>query len=149
MSQSTKTRNRKSVANLQQVKSEELPSAIAAGLMAYTNQTETPILSEYCAEVLLYEEFILSMAANSGEIELAVKILENKKRASLERKIYTQELNATIGANLLKSWREEITPEQAPKLRSATVLELHEVGASNEEIKIFFDIIRKLETREK
>jgi hypothetical protein len=137
--------NRNSVAILQQSGSPGYADLVAIHLLAYTRSTEIPILSEYCADNDLYEEYLLNLATDSLTLMGAVKLLETKKRAALERKIYNAELNATIGAHLLKLWRETTIPEPPPKLRSVTFDELWELELSDEEIDIFSRIERQLQ----
>jgi len=127
----------------QAAESDELHSK----LREYVFVTEVPILAEFCAESNMYEEFILKLAQDDMMLLLIIKILENKKRAALERKIYAQELNATIGAHLLKTWREAVQPEAPAKLRVASLIELDELGLSDQEIKIYCDVQRKLDLR--
>lgn len=144
MTQTKKTRTRKSVANLQQsVSASEIPKYIALELMTYIQATETPILSEFCAQNYIYQEFLLKLAQEDPNIKTCVQILETKKRAALERKIYTQELNATIGGQLLKSWRE-IVPEAEPKFRVASIEELDALELTDAEIKTYAKINRAL-----
>jgi len=144
MMQNTKKRDRKSVATLQQTVEPTTPAeCIAIDLMEYTKQTDVPILAEYCAKNELYEDFLLNLASKSKKLSISVKILQNKKRAALERKIYTAELNATIGVHLLKQWSEPVIPE-LPRLRVATMDELFELKLSSEEIKIYSDVSREL-----
>ena len=144
MPQEKKASNRKSVASLQPFSPEALPKAIAVTLTEYISKTELPILSEFCVEYDLYEELIIAMCPESKEIYHAIKILENKKRAALERKIYTSELNATIGAHLMKNWAEIVVPEKQ-KYRVALLIELDELELTSEEIKIYSDINRRLD----
>jgi len=92
--------------DLENIKPEEFTKTLNMLLLAYINETEVPILSEFCALLNLWEEYIFDLADKSNIINATIKVLENKKRSALERKIYTGELNATIGGNLLKSWRE-------------------------------------------
>ena len=150
MAQIPKKRNRKSDANPQQVIDPTNPDptkfleAVANSLTEYVKETDVPILAEYAANTGLYEELILQFAFQSQEISFAIKLLENKKRAALERRIYEAELNATIGSQLLKSWREIVVPEPPPKYRYVSVMELVELGLTDQEMEIYSDIQRKL-----
>jgi len=73
-------------------------------LLGYIDKTDLPILEEFCVQQKIsLEEFLES--ANDKIREL-LKLLETKKRATLERMIYSGQLNATIGAHLIKYWRE-------------------------------------------
>jgi hypothetical protein len=145
MTQKSKTRNKRSVADLQQIDPEQLPLILTNLLTDYIKKTDIPILSEFCAELDIYEEALLMFCSDSKELRMMIKILENKKRAALERKIYTQELNATIGANLLKTWRENesVIPEQQPKVRHLTPSELIDLGTTEEEYIIYSDLVRR------
>jgi hypothetical protein len=49
----------------------------------------------------------LSRKPGNERLQELLELLETKKRGALERMIYAAQLNATIGANLLKTWREQ------------------------------------------
>ena len=123
---------------------EEKGQCVASVLLDYVKKTEIPILSEFCVQNDLYEEFLLQYSNDSSYLRTAILFLENKKRASLERKIYSGELNATIGAHLMKTWREIVVPEPPAKFRVATITELDELDLTNEEIAIYAKINRAL-----
>jgi hypothetical protein len=148
MMQESSSRNRKSGADLQRFADrDDLAECLAVDLMSYINKTDVPILAEYCAENKVYEDFILKHAKESLELQTAVAILETKKRGTLERMIYTSEINATIGGQLIKSWRETVLTEPPPKYRSATVEELDALELTDEEIQLYSRIQRNLPPR--
>jgi hypothetical protein len=76
-------------------------------------------------------------------MKMLLQLLETKKRGRLERMIYAGELNATIGVHLMKGWREAVIP-QLVKYRSTTLSELDELELTDEQIKTYADIERKL-----
>jgi hypothetical protein len=117
--------------------------------MSYISKTEIPILAEYAADVGVPEYYLRSLAAVEVEFEYALKILETKKRAALERKIYSGELNATIGTHVLKMWREEPPPKPIAELRTAAPQELWELGLSDWEVEMYGRVQRELIAREK
>lgn len=81
-------------------------SGIVGGeLSEYLAKTEIPILQEFCSQYGYTEEKINEKRSEPIIKELLER-LETKKRGALERMIYSGELNATIGAHLLKAWRE-------------------------------------------
>jgi hypothetical protein len=123
---------------------------VAINLLSYIQDTEVPILSEYCASISIYEEVLQLLANNSEPLKTVLKILENKKRAALERKIYTAELNATIGAHLLKIWHESKPDIREPKVyKPFSIAEMDAAGFSNAEINVFCDLLRKIEHKER
>jgi len=118
---------------------------LAAALMKYIQETEVPILSEFCVQCSIYESAVKGLCSESELLRFAVNSLENKKRAALERKIYSQELNATIGAHLLKRWHEEAqAPPPEIKYRCYSLEELDEAGISREHQEILFEIERTI-----
>jgi hypothetical protein len=141
--QKTKKRDRKSVADTQHIDLGDIPTTILAELIGYTKKTEIPIFEEFCAELGVIPEFIINI--DNDSIRTAIKILENKKKATLERKIYDAQLNATIGANLLKSWREESgKPTPLTIHQIANGHQLREAGLSEEEIDFYYEINDKI-----
>ena len=102
-----------------------LTCMIAEQLNEYINKTEIPILSEFCSEYGYFEDLITSAAASDDAIKIMLKLFEAKKRGKLERMIYTGELNATIGAHLMKSWKEfELPKEEEPEMPESWILTL-------------------------
>jgi hypothetical protein len=82
---------------------------ISSEMGKYVSETQTPLLSEFCANYGYLDEIVKGLSRQDERLRLTLMALEGKKRSSLERRIYEGELNATIGAHLLKSWREEET----------------------------------------
>jgi len=113
-----KTQQTESVENMEHIQDNDTPlddDMIAKGVSAliiseltpYIDETEIPILGEFCAAKKYVEDLVIVLGAKDRHLGLILRILESKKRSSLERRIYEGELNATIGAHLLKTWREE------------------------------------------
>ena len=127
---------------------DERKQCIAVDLLEYVKKTEIPILSEYCAENDLYEEYLLQYSSDSPALQTIIRILENKKRAALERKIYSAELNATIGAHLMKTWHEIVIPEAPPKIRNIDFTQFDEAGISREQQDIYYSVLRDFYTYE-
>ena len=101
-----------------------LTCMIAKQLNEYIAETEIPILSEFCSKYGYFEDLITA-AASDDTIKIMLKLLEAKKRGRLERMIYTGELNATIGAHLIKSWKEFEPPkEEEPEMPELWILTL-------------------------
>jgi hypothetical protein len=86
---------------------EKFRRAVGKKLDEYIKATEIPILGEFSVSIGFSEWRIKAEAEESKYLQYLVSYLESKKKAALERKIYNGELNATIGANLLKTWREK------------------------------------------
>jgi hypothetical protein len=87
-------------------------------LSKYIDETETPILCEFCAENKILEDYFY-LHEDEAEAKRILKLLEQKKRASLERKIYEGKLNATVGTHLIKSWHEK-NPEKITEAESTS-----------------------------
>jgi hypothetical protein len=64
----------------------------------------------------------LSLKPGNDHLRELLKLLETKKRGALERMIYGAELNATIGANLLKTWREQEDKSSAAEAKISELL---------------------------
>jgi hypothetical protein len=120
---------------------------LVIAMVSYIEKTEIPIIAEFCAELYIFEEFLLTEAAKSQTLQRTIKLLENKKRAALERKIYTSELNATIGANLLKTWREEKPEIPTATHRAVTIFDFDNIGISEAEQKIIHNALLCLSTK--
>jgi hypothetical protein len=113
-------------------------------LIEYIEETEIPILSEYCAYIGVYED-IFKKHCDDEKTQFLLKILENKKRAALERKIYSGELNATIGGQLLKRWNEEMRPEEKkPTHIPLTIYELAGMGLPDGHAEIVHETLLQL-----
>jgi hypothetical protein len=79
-------------------------------IQTYLNETKVPILGEFCIKYDYSEEEF----DNDETLAIIKKMFERRKRVALERMIYSGELNATIGALLLKKWQETEVPKQMP-----------------------------------
>ena len=113
MSQKIKNSTRRTVANEQQdihgaaLEPEEpkqpgYTELIAIDILSYVKNTEIPLLAEYAAQNDLHELYFQQLAAADELLDAALRILETKKRAALERSLYSGELNATVGVHLIK-----------------------------------------------
>jgi hypothetical protein len=80
---------------------------ISGQLELYFTETEVPIFEEFCTLFGYPTNFVLNISEENVRLKVLLDMMKTKKRASLERKIYNSEINATIGAQLMKSWREE------------------------------------------
>jgi len=80
---------------------------ISSELEIYFTETEVPIFQEFCTLYGYPTAFVLNIAEKNVRLKVLLDMMATKKRAALERKIYNSELNATIGSQLMKSWREE------------------------------------------
>lgn len=88
---------------------------IIVSLRDYLTNTDLPILAEYCANHNYPVKNVLAAAAENKIIDMFITLIETKKRAALERMIYTGQLNATIGLHLLKTWQDyKIPPQELP-----------------------------------
>jgi len=94
-------------ADTEQKISEEAFIEMLKNLLEYTENTEIPIMTEFYAKNNIFRENL-----TMGIAKMLIKLCEQKKRAALERKIYSGELNATIGVQLLKQWREDENPKK-------------------------------------
>lgn len=114
---------------------------VAAELLAYAAGEDVPIIAEFCARLVISEKILLALATQSATLATALDVVDTKKRASLERRIYSTELNATIGANLLKSWREQpITIEQTTDNRPWRYKDYPWWMLDSEKSKMFIDL---------
>ena len=73
-------------------------------LELYIEATEIPILHEFCVRVGLRDPFSDIYMRDNKELKKLYDVAKTKKRAALERKIYNNEMNATISVAILKSY---------------------------------------------
>jgi hypothetical protein len=122
---------------------------ISAHFFTYITETDLPIAEEYFVRYGINAQMADYMTSENKLFAMCVELLETKRRAALERMIFSGELNATIGSQMLKSWREEEkesgdTGKAGNSYLDITHSELDALGLFGDEREAFISVLRKI-----
>lgn len=89
---------------------EEKLDDLANRCIKYTEETEIPILAEFCYENGILREQIYELAKKSDILSYAIKSIMNKKQTQLEKKALNGEINTTMAVFSLKQmgWSDKV-----------------------------------------